>query len=203
MHYNMDTKLQAQILTSKVWGIHIKDSAIALLKNASLNEVQLEQILTELEALSEIIQIAFYTEMERVIKEEESFLTRRILDFIKDRPGLIQAKIVLESWQDTKSVLASLDQILLTKPAESIKEDALIMRFFFPKPLEKSWNHINSSNPSFKPRTIYEWGYFYRFLRTNIFWPFINSNDKLWFIRLNQKGHHIPNVFNYMFEIRN
>ncbi len=151
----------------------------------------------ELRALSDLIKNAFLLELKKYSENSET-INDKIINYISCRDTMSRPAIYLESARD---VFLKYNKYFM--PHHKLKpvpeQSELAIRYFFPKPVEFFWNNINGKQFI---KTVFEWGYFYRFLRAEVFWPYINTHDSIWFQRLNQKRVHLPGHFNYLFYLK-
>ncbi len=191
-------KLLADYHSASAWGIKIS-FPLNILSKAKQKELSF--VVEELRDLSSTLEIAFINELQkRKSNGNGSLPNKKIFNFINARQSMRQPKMVLElfknvRWQIKQSIIEN------GKNPDDFFEDDFVLRFYFPKPLEFFWKHQNGDRWRFEYKVLYEWGYYYRFLRDEIFWPSVNSSPKIWYVRLNKKGVH-NGYFNYLFVVR-
>jgi len=190
--------LNAHLRTSRAWNIHTSNSARKLL---NLNPRQALAILNKMEEISKELHEALIVEMQNIAAQEsECLFNNRIIRFVQDSKRLGKPEIWLHSGHEITQRYQDFKECVNLNILES---NDIVMRFFFPKPLEQFWRNRNGK-PHVGPLCVYEWGVLYLKLRTLYFWPMVNASDTVWFTRINAKRFHLPgaNGFNYLFKLR-
>ena len=182
---------RAHLSTCSVFGITYRESVIDGLLT-EYDFLRFNEMAKEIEDLSSVLEVGFYN----ALKNSPQKIPPRILNFLLNKPVLLRPKIIIETFAETRKLE---DYFIRDLDLYVLDNKSYVMRFLFPPQIESRWRDQNSSKAYHRHRVLYEWGYFYRFLRDEVFWPYVNTKLDFFKLRLNRRHVHIPREFNYIF----